>query len=206
MGKIYKNLTPIPPKPNFTPSTDKLYTIPFALEETKKNFTIPQGKVIPLDQFSIIFKKAVEELENNNIESALQHLVNLEVTDFNNLEVHEMLADLFLRINEIGLAKEQCQICARLMEKQNPLSPNLLNLKTFDQLVQEAGDPEEVQKEFDNVMKSEVDNNSFYHGTKTAMNLATLKISEKKYQEAEQLLTAYRNRCLKFMQQQEHSL
>lgn len=186
MGKIYKNLAPIV----HSSQTTKVHHTP------QHSFVLPIASVIPMEEFDNIFLRAEKNIDNGDLIEALQDLVNLEVTKFDHLPTHELLADLFLKLNQIDLAKEQCQICANLINKQFTPSISFSDLKSFDQLVKDAGNIKEVHTQYLEIMNIDINDENFHEGTKIALNLATLLIADNKYKEAEQILINYRDRYL----------
>ncbi|MGL4561598.1 MAG: hypothetical protein ACRCV0_04840 [Brevinema sp.] len=188
MGKIYKNFAP-------TAQTQKRVTI----HHETQSFKLPKAVTVALEEFDTILDQAEKQLLNENYIDALQNLVNLEISNFEHLKVHELLADLFLKINQLNLAKEQCQICAHLINKQYETPTELYELRSFDDLVQDAGNIDTVKNEYQHIMTKEITNENFHHGTKISLNFATLLISQKQYKEAEKILTAYKNSYLSFL-------
>lgn len=197
MGKIYKNPNP-PVSPKTIQLSKQTLSIPIkknpamdSLEQTNNTFILPNAIVIPLDQFDDLLQKALLFLEQKNYSKALPILLNLEVTDFNNVQVHELLADLFLNINQLTLAKEQLQICSQLIKSQT--NNDIFTLKSFDQLVEEAGDFDQLETDFKEILATSVNDDNFHSGTKIALNLATHHMAANRYKEAEQILTTYRD-------------
>ncbi len=184
MGKVYKN--PNPTTHSTQPVTQTIV------------YSIPDPIVLPAEEFAPTLQKAITLCANQQYKEALPHLLNLEVTDFNNIEVHELLADVFLHLNQLSLAKEQCQIYAQLLQTQAPHPIPIL--KSFDELVKEAGDFEELQQEFDDFQKGEVSIDNFYHGTNIALKLATHYMANGQYKQAEDLLTKHRDQYLSFLE------
>ncbi|MGL4394751.1 MAG: tetratricopeptide repeat protein [Brevinema sp.] len=154
---------------------------------------------VPLAQFDQVLLHAEELLKNGDYTNALKELLSLEVTKFDNIRVHELLADLYLKINKLDLAKEQCQICAHLIGSQYETSPELHEMRTFEDLVHEAGDIGEVTEQYKTLMANSVNHENFHQGTKVAFNFATLLMAQNKYPEAERVLRAYKESYLKFL-------
>ena len=205
MGKIYKNPNPEPSK-----KPAKSVQIPVqAPQETTitpiatiiPKFVLPQAKVVPLEHFDKLLEMATKLVQDSEFTKALDYLVNLEITNFDNIEVHELLADVFLQLNQLTLAKEQCQICAELLSKSNP--SNIFTLKTFDDILADAGNFEELAQEFESIKTEEVTNDNFHHGTNVALKLATHHLSQERYQEAEALLIDFREKYIKFLESSE---
>ncbi|MGL4676871.1 MAG: hypothetical protein ACRCWI_04295 [Brevinema sp.] len=190
MGKIYKNPTPKTRKhpPKITPH---------------QQFVLPEAVVLPLEQFDLVLQEALLLIQKEKFQEALPLLLNLEVTDFEHIQIHELLADLFLNLNQIELAKEQCQICAQLLQKKQEL--DLLPLKSFNQLLSEAGDFDELQKSFKEFQNQDMTLENFYQGTNIALKLATHLMASQKYQEAERLLVHHRDCYIHFLEQEEGS-
>lgn len=188
MGKIYKNLNPTP----------KVTPIPTSQPIISNNETISsQTHIIPLDQFEKILTQAENNLLQDHLSDALQDLLNLEISNFDNIRVHELLADLYLKQNNLVLAKEQCQICAHLIEKETP--NNIFKLKTFEELLADTDSLENTEHAYQQIISEEINNSNFHQGTKILLNLATLRMAENRYQEAEEILISYRDKYLKFL-------
>ncbi len=173
MGQVYKNIS------------------------KKEEFIMPNAKVLPLDKFDQVLNDATLLVSAQQYDQALPLLLNLEVTNFNHIGVHELLADVFLQLNQITLAKEQCQIYAQLLQQQNILG--LPNIKSFDELVSEAGDFDELKKEIETFKTQELSSENFYYGTNITLKFATLLMAENRYKEAENILIEHRNRYLNFL-------
>ena len=208
MGKIYKNPNPEPTKIASIPvQFPAQATIQTPQDDTTpkttiiSKFVLPQAKVIPLEHFDKFLEIATKLIHDNEFTKALDYLVNLEITNFENLLVHELLADVFLQLNQLTLAKEQCQICAELLSKSNP--SNIFTLKTFEEVLADAGDFDELAQEFESIKIEEVTNDNFHHGTNVALKLATHHLSQERYQEAEALLIDFREKYIKFLESSE---
>lgn len=193
MGKIYKQVSTTQPiiQKNIPTSTHKIKEI------------IPQ--VIPLEQFDKVLNDAKTLIGAQQYTVALPLLLNLEVTNFSHIEVHELLAEVFLQLNQIDLAKEQCQIYARLLKEQNQESYQI-SLKSFEELYQEAGNFEELQKEFTEFQSKEIDLENFYQGTNIALKMATHYMANNRFQDAEKLLIDHRDRYMIFLEDTKESL
>jgi len=190
MGKIYKNPNP--------PIKDIQSFIQDPQENISPKYDLnPQGHVIPLRKFDEILIQAEKKLHDNYLSEALQDLLNLEISNFNNIHVHELLADLYLKQNNLTLAKEQCQICAYLIEQETP--SNIFNLKTFEELIAEVDSIENAEKAYKELIDEKIDNSNFHKGTKVVLGLATLRMAENRYQEAAEILITYRDRYLEFI-------
>ena len=212
MGKIYKNPNP---EPNKTPSTPVQIPVQIPVQATIQapqeiitpiatiipEFILPQAKVIPLEHFDKFLEIATQLVQDNEFAKALTYLVNLEITNFDNIEVHELLADIFLQLNQLTLAKEQCQICAELLSSSNP--NDIFTLKTFEDILADAGNFEELSQEFEGIKTEAVTNENFHHGTDVALKLATHHLAQERYQEAEALLVDFREKYIKFLESSE---
>ena len=204
MGKIYKNPNP---KPNKAPAipvqtfvqapTEVIAPVTTIIPE----FVLPQAKVIPLEHFDKFLEIATQLVQDSEFAKALTYLVNLEITNFDNIEVHELLADVFLQLNQLTLAKEQCQICAELLSSSNP--SDIFTLKTFEDILADAGNFEELSQEFEGIKTEAVTNENFHHGTDVALKLATHHLAQERYQEAEALLVDFREKYIKFLESSE---
>ena len=209
MGKIYKNPNPEPSKKPAKSVQTPVQTTVQAPQETSitpvttiiPKFILPQAKVIPLEHFDKFLEMATQLVQDSEFTKALDYLVNLEITNFDNIEVHELLADVFLQLNQLTLAKEQCQICAELLSKSNP--NDIFTLKTFEDVLADAGNFEELTEEFEHIKTEEVTNDNFHHGTNVALKLATHHLSQERYQEAESLLIDFREKYIKFLENSE---
>ena len=200
MGKIYKNTDH--PKVSTSPIFIKNTISPF--QETtiiNTSFVLPQAKIIPLENFNQFLDIAIKLIHNNEFDKALSFLVNLEITDPNNIQVHELLADVFLQLNQLALAKEQCQICAELLSKINP--SDIFTLKTFEQILADAGNFNELEQDFKSFQTEEITNDNFHYGTNIALKLATHHMSQQRYQEAEALLINFRDKYTNFLENTE---
>ncbi|MGL4388443.1 MAG: hypothetical protein ACRCTJ_03520 [Brevinema sp.] len=192
MGKVYKNFAPLTKQ-----NIGNIY-------HSSSHFELPSATIIPLEEFDSILERAEQFLVNDNFMPALQDLINLEVTKFENIKVHELLADLFLKINQLDYAKEQCQICAHLISAQydTPSSSEPYNLRLFSDLVRDAGDIDEVGTQYKTLMMSTITNENFHHGTKITFNFATLLMAQNKYKEAEKILVTYKEAYLSFLKKE----
>lgn len=209
MGKIYKNPNPEPSKKSTIPVQTPVQTTIQAPQETTitpvatiiPKFILPHAKVIPLEHFDKFLEMATKLVQDNEFTKALSYLVNLEITKFDNIEVHELLADVFLHLNQLTLAKEQCQICAELLSKSNP--SDIFTLKTFEDILADAGNFDELTEEFEQIKTEEVTDDNFHHGTNVALKLATHHLSQERYKEAEALLIDFREKYIKFLESSE---
>ncbi len=214
MAKIYKN--PNPPAKKNLPVSDSnpiseqseqsapVGTAPVVAPPAAvpvDTFVLPVAHVVPLEEFDTLLQKANDLLEKEQLMDALSLLLNLEVTDFEHIQVHELLADTLLRLNQLNLAKEQLQICVQLLQKTQ--TSDIFSLKDFDQILEEAGDLEDLETKFDHLLETKVTNDNFLEGTKLALGIATHHMAESRYEEAEKLLIGYRDQYLAFLEAEE---
>lgn len=201
MGRVIKNDKPVLPVTE-PPSFQRVIKAgprpqPSAEPPAPKEavlFRAPRGKVIPASEYKTSLGRAEGFVQQKRYAEALPDLLNLEVSSFGDLRPHELLAEIYLELGQIELAKEQCVHCADILAKENPDS--LVPVQTFEQLIQSAGSPADAEQNYRSFMSSTLDESNFFEGSKSALHLAAHRMNENRYQEAEALLTAYRDRCL----------
>ncbi|SFB74471.1 hypothetical protein SAMN02745150_00550 [Brevinema andersonii] len=202
MGKVIKNPNPravdpsnqapvIPPRES-TP-------IPIKTESVENTANILQARVVAVEKFDSFLAQAEQAIKENKLNTALQHLLNLEITDFENFRVHELLADVYLLLGNLDLAKEQCIICANLMKIDK--NDNLFSLKNFDELLSQAGNKKDAEKKFNEMMQKKLSQDDLFESTKTAFDLAAHYMAVHEYKKAETLLIAFRDRYIECLEE-----
>ncbi|MGL5254900.1 MAG: hypothetical protein ACRC9L_07915 [Brevinema sp.] len=154
--------------------------------------TAMHGKVIPQDAVERTLLHVEDLIARGSYTEALPDLLDLEVTQFENFRVHQLLTLVYFKINQFELAQEQSIICSDIFETTYPDS----RLKTFEQLIVEAGDPRQAEQEYNMVMNAPLNNDNFFEGSKKTFRFAAHLMNQHRYQDAEKILRAFRDRCL----------
>lgn len=202
MGKVIKNPNPRvveqPGQSSVIPLREST-PIPIKTESVENTANIPQARVVAVEEFDSFLAQAEQDIKENRLNSALQHLLNLEITDFENIRVHELLADVYLLLGNFELSKEQCVICANLIKIDK--NDNFLSLKNFEELLSQAGNKKDAEKKFNEMMQKTLSQDELFDSTKIAFDLAAHHMAVHEYKEAETLLIAFRDRYIKCLEE-----
>lgn len=185
MGKVYKSGK----KHDNSQTLSKGTTVYGAVD-------FPQSFVndYPLDTALAMVSEKISVGEMN---ASVDLLLELKRVYPQSLELHEMLADCYLQNGDLVAAREYSQHCARMIEQT--LDVEIFSIKDFRILLAEAGDFADTKKEFDAIKSAPITNENYLQGTKLALSLATHYMAEKKYKEAEILLSEYRDSYLDYI-------
>ncbi|MGL5721644.1 MAG: hypothetical protein ACRCY4_04515 [Brevinema sp.] len=154
--------------------------------------TTPHGTVLSQDAIEKTLLHVEELVSLERYVEALPDLLNLEVTQFENFRVHQLLTLVYYKINQMELAQEQSNICSDMFAATYPEN----RLKTFEQLVAEAGDPRQAEHEYNVAMNTPLNNDNFFEGSKKTFRFAAHLMNQHRYQDAEKILRAFRDRTL----------
>ncbi len=135
--------------------------------------------------------EAVRLYHKKDFEGALLKLLYLEEHNPENSKVHEMLTDLYLKKGNVEKAEREYKLYLSLIIAENP---ELKPLKrTFEDLVRDAGDFEEVMQSYKQIMGEERNLDPFKDGAVVSA-LSVHYMAQGKYDQAERILIDFQKR------------
>ncbi len=141
------------------------------------------------EEYRDVTYEAVELFHKKKYKQALKKFLALEETNYTNLKVHEMLVYIYLQLGEFEKADEQYRIYLELLSEQYP---EIRKPRSFEEIVEEAGDYNEAKNSYDNFLK-EPEKYDVFEGMAIASRLAIHYMSQGEYEKAEEVLRAYQS-------------
>ncbi|URA11160.1 tetratricopeptide repeat protein [Thermospira aquatica] len=141
------------------------------------------------EEYRDITYEAVELFHKKKYKQALKKFLALEETNYTNLKVHEMLVYIYIQLGEFEKADEQYRIYLELLSEQYPDIPKR---RTFEEIVESAGNYEEAQHSYENLLK-EPEKYNIFEGMAIASRLAIHHMNRGEYEKAEEVLRVYQS-------------
>jgi hypothetical protein len=149
-------------------------------------------RIETIDDYEALAYSAAEDFNRKDYEKALAKFLDMKEANPGNKKLHEVLFYIFLRLDRIEEAEKERLVYLDLAREENP---HLFQLRTFDNLVEEAGDLKEVKNEFDRLMKKkDID---IFEALEIFNKLNVLYLAREEYEKAgkaaDQLQEKYKN-------------
>lgn len=148
------------------------------------------GKNLSLQQYETLTYQGAELYNQQDFESALDIFIKLSENNWDNPKVHEILSYIYLNLGNVEKSKEEFHIYMDLLRRENP---DLIQPRSFDEIVEDAGELVKVKAEYDKIMKKKTCKDPFAQFEIPA-RLSVLYMSEGKYKKAEEVLVKYKER------------
>lgn len=150
--------------------------------------------ITTFEEYKALTMAAVEEFNQHDYRDALQKFQKMAKANYQNPKIHEVLVYIYLKLNMIQEAEAELKIYREMLGKEVP-QVSLVSTRTFHDLVEDAGDQKQLEKEYKSVMESkkEVDP---YEGADTASRLGIIYMSQGNYKKAEEVLLAFKDKLL----------
>ncbi|OHD58625.1 MAG: hypothetical protein A2014_04150 [Spirochaetes bacterium GWF1_49_6] len=136
---------------------------------------------------------AVSDFNKKDFQAALTKFLEMEQSNFDNPKVHEILVYIYVNLKDLENAQKQYEIYIDLTKQQDP-SFNVPKLKNFSELVTDAGDAEELERRYREIMEKDSDPD-FYADLDIAAKLSVIYMSRGEYKRAEEVLLKFKNKC-----------
>ncbi len=134
--------------------------------------------------------EAADLFNKRDYPAALTIFRKLVVKNPDNFKLHETMAYAYLHMKDLGNAEKEYSIALKLAIKENPA---IRPPRTFQDLVNDAGDQKQLEKEYVQIMSAQP-SREVLNGSLTAVNLGIVYMARGEYRKAEELLTRYRDR------------
>lgn len=148
--------------------------------------------ITSLNEYKNMTISAVEEFNQMDYEQALKKFQEMAAVNPENAKVRELLVTLYLKVGDLENAEKELEEYKRLLGGTNAKMPEM-PARSFEDLVEAAGDLEEVEAAYEACMDKE-DNVDPVDDMNAATNLGILYMSRGDYKRAEEVLTAFRDR------------
>ncbi|NPV00165.1 MAG: hypothetical protein HPY53_02170 [Brevinematales bacterium] len=136
---------------------------------------------------------AVSDFNKKDFQAALIKFLEMEQSNFDNPKVHEILVYIYVNLKDLQNAQKQYEIYIDLTKQQDP-SFNIPKLKDFNELVNDAGDADELERRYHEIMDKDSDPD-FFNDLDIAAKLSVIYMSRGEYKKAEEVLLKFKNKC-----------
>jgi tetratricopeptide (TPR) repeat protein len=137
--------------------------------------------------------EAVADFNKKDFKKALDKFLEMERSNFENPKVHEILVYIYVNLRDLENAQAQYEIYIDLTKKQDP-SFIIPQLKNFDELVTDAGNAEELENRYREIMEKDSDLD-LHTDLDIAAKLSVIYMSRGEYKKAEDILLNFKNKC-----------
>jgi len=141
------------------------------------------------NEYKELTVEALELYHAGDFEEALFKFLYLAEHNPNNAKVHEMLAYLYLKKDNLEKAEQEYQIYKTLLVSENSYLE--IPERSFEDVVQDAGDFEELSEEYNRIMSKDRELDLFEDGH-IASALSLHYFARGDYQSAEQVLENFK--------------
>ena len=145
-----------------------------------------------IEDYEKMVYSAAEDYNRKDYERAVIQFEELAVLNPKNKKIFEILFYIYLKLENLDKADDNRKKYLELVYEENP---HLRQPKTFDDLVQEAGDFNQIKKEFDRII-THSDFLDINQALETLTNLNILYMSRQQYDEALNCAPVFKERYL----------
>ncbi len=146
-------------------------------------------KIKDFKQYEKITYEAAQDFSKKKYNDSLKKFKLLADYNFENLKVHEMLVYNYLKLEEIEKSEEEFEVLLKLAREKNIH----LQLKSFDELVDETEDIEVLEEHYEQILEKKNEEVSLYEDTKTVFDLSFKYMAEGKFEEAEKIILSFKD-------------
>lgn len=145
------------------------------------------------DNYKDLTLQAVDDYNRKDYQAALKKFNQMEKENYANPKIHELLAYIYLKLNDLTNAEKQYDIYREMLRAENP--DIVLDEITFEELVGSAGDLKEVEKDFKKIMKKKKDLDPI-KDFEVPSKLSVLYMSNGQYDKAEEVLIEFKKKYI----------
>jgi tetratricopeptide (TPR) repeat protein len=145
------------------------------------------------DEYKELTLLAVDDYNRKDYQAALKKFSKMEKENYANSKIHELLAYIYLKLEDLKNAEKQYRIYRDMLRAENP--EIVLDEVTFEDLVGSAGDIKEVEKDFKKLMKKTKDLDPI-KDFEVPSKLSVLYMSNGQYDKAEQVLVEFKEKYI----------
>lgn len=138
--------------------------------------------------------EAAEIFNRQDYKKALKKFLELEKANSKNIKVHEVLSYIYLQLHDIDKAQKEYNICRHLLSELHP-EIEVATPKTFDEIVDDAGNLRDIEKEYKKIMRARK-KDEIIDNFEVPAKLAILYMADGNYKKAEDILTKFRDKAI----------
>lgn len=150
--------------------------------------------IATFEEYKELTMTAVEEFNQQDYEKALRKFQEMAKANYHNPKIHEVLVYIYLKLNMIQEAEAELRVYREMLGKEIP-QVSMVSTRTFHDLVEDAGNQQDLEKEYKAVMETKKEIDPF-DGANTASKLGIIYMSQGNYKKAEEILLAYKEKLL----------
>lgn len=151
------------------------------------------SKITNYEDYEKITLDAVEKYNSENYNDALKDFLAMAKYHPNNLKVHELLCYTYSKLKESEKAQKEYSIYLKLAKEQGK---SVLKLKSFDELIKDAGDINEIQEDYEQSLNAQAEDFDLSDASAVAMKYTHLLMAQERYKEAASAMEAFKNKVL----------
>ncbi len=144
------------------------------------------------DSYKELTLQAVDDYNRKDYEKALSKFKEMEEANYGNPKVHELLTYIHLKLDDLKNAEKQYKVYRELLRAENP---DIYEERTFEELVGDAGNIKEVEKDFKKIMKKSKDLDPI-KDFEIPSKLSVLYMANGQYDKAEEILVEFRKKYI----------
>ena len=151
-----------------------------------------EGTIHSAESYTAATYAAVEMFNQGDFRGAISRLREMARVNPENIKVHEVLADAYLKVGKIDLAEQEI---LRIREIASRVYPGLANrpTRTFEELVANAHEANELESRYQRLLGSD-SVHELLRNSGVASQLSLKLMAAGEYENAEKVVTEYRER------------
>ncbi len=159
---------------------------------TEEDMMAKADTLLDVDSYKDLTLQAVDDYNRRDYETALKKFLKMEKANYTNPKIHEILSYIYLKLGDIENAQVQYAICRDLMREE---VPNLMEDRSFEDLVDEAGELKTVEKDFKKIMKKKKGLDPI-KDFEIPSKLSIIYMSKGEYTKAEEILLDFKKKYI----------
>lgn len=144
------------------------------------------------EKYKKIVLEAVNDYNNRNYKDALVKFKKMSEINYQNIKIHEILAYIYVKQNDIEKAEEELNLIKSILNKGSSFD-NFSEIENKNDLNFDGNEFLKLEKEYDEILK-QTELKNFSKDLEIITTLSNLYMSIKEYKKAEDILENYKKR------------
>lgn len=150
------------------------------------------SRISSVESYEQVTYAAVDLYNSGELAEAIARLREMARVNPNNLKVHEVLAEAYLKTGEVDLAEQEIQTIRDIVSREG-LGVKLAPLRTFDELAREAASARDLEARYRELLESN-SSTEMVANSGAATQLGVKLMAAGRYDVAERVLVRYGER------------
>ena len=142
------------------------------------------------DKYKSVTDEAANLYNSGDYRNALRGFQELVKVNPRNRKLHETLAYIYLKLNDLKNAEREFQIVMQLAASGEGAA---MPIRSFEQIIKDIGEPAKIEAEYKKVMTTGVSANEMVR-SRAPIQLGMLYMARGQYKKAEEILIGFKNK------------